>query len=147
MGLALSRTELAHRLRESFDSVYYAVVPIFFVVMGMLVDVSVMSEALAFGLVITALAIVGKVFGSGLPAALTGFNIRGSWRIGFGMLPRGEVALIIAGIGLARGVVGQDIFGVAILMTVVTTVIAPVALVPLFKRGGSGRRSAAGADG
>ncbi len=146
MGLALSRTELAKRLRESFDSVYYAVVPIFFVVMGMLVDVNAMAEALAFGVIITALAIVGKVFGSGLPAALAGFNMRGSWRVGFGMLPRGEVALIIAGIGLARGVIDQDIFGVTIMMTVVTTLIAPIVLVPLFKKGGSGRRSPAEAQ-
>ena len=141
-GLALSRTELAQRLREPFDSVFHALVPIFFVVMGMLVDVKVMAEALAFGLVITVLATVGKVLGSGLPAAITGFNIRGSWRVGVGMLPRGEVGLIIAGIGLSRGAIGQNIFGVAILMTVVTTVVASIALAPLFRWGGSGRRNA-----
>ena len=70
-----------------------------------------------------------------------GFNKRGAWRIGFGMLPRGEVALIVAGTGLAAGIINQEIFGVSILMTMVTTFIAPMALVPLFQSGGSGRRS------
>ena len=56
------------------------------------------------------------------------------------MLPRGEVALIIAGIGLSRGIIEQDEFGVAIMMTVVTTLIAPILLVPAFRNGKSGRR-------
>ena len=141
MGLALSRTDLAHNVRDQFDAIFHALVPIFFVVMGMLVDVRVMADALSFGIAITVLATLGKVLGSGLPATLTGFNMRGSWRIGFGMLPRGEVGLIIAGIGLSRGAIGQDIFGVAIFMTVITTVIASIALVPLFRWDGSGRRN------
>lgn len=140
VGLALSRTELAHRMMDPLTAIYHGLVPVFFVVMGMLVDISAMKGALILGVVITLLAIVSKVFGGGLPALATGFTMRGAWRIGFGMLPRGEVALIIAGIGLVRGVIGQDLFGVAILMTVVTTVIAPVVLVPLFRSGGSGRR-------
>ena len=56
------------------------------------------------------------------------------------MLPRGEVALIIAGIGLAAGVIDRQIFGVGVLMTVVTTVLAPILLVPAFRRKGSGLR-------
>ena len=140
IGLALSRTELAHQLEKPLGAVYNAVVPIFFVVMGTLVDVTAMADAIAFGVVITLLAIVSKLLGSGLPAAFSGFNIRGSWRVGVGMLPRGEVALIIAGIGLARGVIEEDVFGVSILMTVVTTLIAPVGLVLLFRSGASGRK-------
>jgi Kef-type K+ transport system membrane component KefB len=69
-----------------------------------------------------------------------GFNFRGASRIGIGMLPRGEVALIVAGVGLAEGVIKQDLFGVAIMMTIVTTVVAPIFLVPLFNRGGPGLR-------
>ena len=147
MGLALSRTELARRLEEPLNALYNALVPIFFVVMGMLVDVPAMSGALLFGVVITVLAIVSKVVGAGAPALGVGFNTQGAWRIGIGMLPRGEVALIIAGIGLARGVIGADIFGVAIFMTVITTILAPIILVPLFDKGGSGRRVAAKTSG
>jgi Kef-type K+ transport system membrane component KefB len=87
---------------------------------------------------------VSKVLGSGLPALAVGFNRRGAFRIAIGMLPRGEVALIIAGIGLTEGVIGHDIFGVAILMTIVTTLIAPIILVPAFTSGGSGLRKPMG---
>jgi Kef-type K+ transport system membrane component KefB len=59
------------------------------------------------------------------------------------MMPRGEVALIIAGIGLSHGIIGQELFGVSILMTVLTTLIAPTLLVPLFRSGGSGVRKVA----
>jgi hypothetical protein len=56
------------------------------------------------------------------------------------MLPRGEVALIVAGIGLSRNIIGQNVFGVSIMMTLITTIVAPILLVPAFKTGGSGRR-------
>jgi Kef-type K+ transport system membrane component KefB len=140
IGLALSGTSLAKQIEEPIMSVYHAIVPIFFVVMGMMVDVTTMGTVLIFGVVISLLAILSKVVGSGLPALLSGFNKVGAWRIGIGMLPRGEVALIIAGIGLSHGVIESDIFGVAIMMTVITTLIAPIILVPAFKNGGPGRR-------
>ncbi len=141
IGLAFSKSEIAEELEEKLSSVYHAFVPIFFVVMGMLVDVGSIFNALWIGLVITILAIIGKVLGCGLPALSVGFNMRGAERIGFGMLPRGEVALIVAGVGLAAGIIDNTIFGVSILMTVVTTFLAPIFLVSAFKRGGSGNRS------
>lgn len=139
IGLALSGTDIAKKIDEPLRAVYNALVPIFFVVMGMLVNVPAMLPVLVFGTVLTALAIIGKVLGCGLPSLATGFNKQGSWRIGIGMLPRGEVALIVAGIGLARGVIEQELFGVAIMMTIVTTVIAPILLVPAFRNGKPGR--------
>ena len=144
MGLALSDTDLARRLEEPLRAIYDGLVPIFFVVMGMLVDLQAMMAVLTFGLVITLIAILTKVLGAGAPALLVGFNLRGAWRLGIGMLPRGEVALIVAGIGLARGVIGPDIFGVAIMMTIVTTVLAPIILVPAFNTGGAGIRAGRG---
>ena len=141
IGLALSNTTLAQKLEEPIAAVYHALVPVFFVAMGMLVDLSAVQGALVFGLVLTLLAVVSKVVGAGLPAAATGFNLVGAWRVGVGMLPRGEVALIIAGIGLSKGVIDADLFGVSIMMTLVTTLAAPIILVPLFQRGGSGRRA------
>ncbi len=140
IGLAFSKSEIAEELEEKLSSVYHAFVPIFFVVMGMLVDVGSIFNALWFGIVITILAIIGKVLGCSLPALSVGFNMRGAERIGFGMLPRGEVALIVAGVGLAAGIIDNTIFGVSILMTVVTTFLAPIFLVSAFKRGGSGNR-------
>ncbi|KAA1280139.1 MAG: cation:proton antiporter [SAR202 cluster bacterium] len=140
IGLALSTTKMGHTVEEQMIPVTNILVPVFFVVMGMLVDVSSMMSAIWFGLVISLLAILSKVFGSGIPALFTGFNLRGASRIGVGMMPRGEVALIIAGIGLTNGIIGQELFGVSIMMTVITTLLAPIVLIPLFKRGGEGTR-------
>jgi Kef-type K+ transport system membrane component KefB len=100
-----------------------------------------MSTAVVFGLVVSFLAIISKVAGCGIPALGVGFNPRGGWRIGIGMLPRGEVALIIAGVGLAEGIIGPALFGVSIMMTIITTLLAPMFLVPAFQAGGSGLRS------
>jgi len=139
IGLAMSNTQIAHFLEEQLKSVYNFVVPIFFVVMGMMVDFNQMLPLLwPYGIVISFFAVISKIFGCGLPALLVGFNPRGALRVGLGMLPRGEVALIIAGVGIANGVIQTDMFGVAILLTLVTTLLAPPALVPAFKRGGAG---------
>ena len=140
MGLALSRTDLAHEIEHHLQGISNILVPIFFCVMGMMVDFSVMKPVLLFGSVYSLLAVVSKVVGCGLPAFLMRFNLRGSLRIGLGMLPRGEVALIVAGIGLASGIIDQGIFGVSIMMTVITTMLAPPLLVKSFE-GGSGLRA------
>ena len=140
MGLALSTTELGHRVEKETAGISQFLVPVFFVVMGMLVDVGSMLNAVVFGLVLSVLAILSKLLGCGVPALATGFNFLGSSRIGVGMTPRGEVALIIAGIGLSQGIIGQELFGVSIMMTIITTLIAPVVLIRLFGIEGSGLR-------
>jgi Kef-type K+ transport system membrane component KefB len=153
MGLALSGTELKHQIEDSMRSVNNFMVPIFFVVIGMQVDVTAfgasedttLAASIIFAVVLSVFAVISKVVGAGVPALFVGFNRRGATRIALGMLPRGEVALIIAGIGLASGVIGKDIFGVAIVMTIFTTVLAPIFLVPAF-RGGSGLKSDDEAD-
>ena len=136
-GLALSQTDVAHEIREQLQGVYSFLVPVFFCVMGMLVNFAVLGPVLVFGLAFAALAIIGKFVGTGIPALLSGFTLRGAFRIGAGMQPRGEVTLIVAGIGLSAGAIGQDLFGVAVLTLLVSTLFAPPVLVGAF-RGGSG---------
>ena len=149
MGLALSGTDIAFSIQRALHGVYDFIVPIFFVVMGMLVDVRVFAEldVLWFGLLYSAIAIAAKVIGCALPALFMNFNILGATRIGTGMIPRGEVALIIAGIGATTmmKINGEDVpvidgklFGVAIIMTLLTTLVAPPALAAVLsikKRG------------
>jgi len=149
IGLALSNTELKHRIEEPMRQIGHFLVPIFFVVIGMQVDFSAVfggaggsvTNTIMFAVVLSVFAIISKMAGAGLPALGVGFNALGAWRIAVGMLPRGEVALIIAGIGLAAGVIDRQIFGVGVLMTVVTTVMAPILLVPAFKTKKSGLRN------
>jgi Kef-type K+ transport system membrane component KefB len=143
VGLGLSRTKLAHQLMEALEPVGDFLVPIFFASLGMLVNLSAMFaswQVVAFGLAVTFVAVVGKLVGCGAAALPGGFNTRGAYRIGLGMLPRGEVALIVAGIGLSSGIVGEVVFGVSIIMTLLTTIIAPILLAPAFAKGGGGRR-------
>lgn len=127
MGLALSRTDIAHVVREKLMPLYVFFVPLFFGVMGMLVDFEALGSrrVLLFGAVYAVVAVLAKVFGSGLPALVFGFNLRGALRVGMGMAPRGEVALIVAGVGLAAGALDPEVFGVAIVMTVLSTFAAP----------------------
>jgi Kef-type K+ transport system membrane component KefB len=146
MGLSLSRTDVVQELQNSLQGIYDMFVPVFFCVMGMMVDFSSMRKALLFGLVYSLLAILAKIIGCGIPAWLTKFNFRGALRIGLGMLPRGEVALIVAGIGLSTQCISQDLFGVAILMTVITTLLAPPLLVRSFCGPAGLRRSALEAE-
>lgn len=126
-GLSLSSTDIAAVIQERIHGLYDFFVPLFFAVMGMQVNVGALASksVLLFGLVYTMVAVVSKIAGCGLPSLLLGFNAKGALRIGCGMVPRGEVALIIAGIGLTAGILNKEMFGVAILMTLVTTVLAP----------------------
>jgi len=143
MGLALSGTDINNVIREKLDPIYEFLVPVFFAVMGMLVNVNDMlsPKVFIFGLIYTVLAILAKVIGCGIPTYFFKFNTLGALRVGVGMLPRGEVALIVAGIGLASGHLSSEIFGVGIMMTLITTIIAPPVLVALFKSDKSGMRT------
>lgn len=144
MGLSLSKTDISHVIRENLHHIYEFLVPVFFAVMGMLVDVRLFMswDIVMFGLLYSLLGILAKVIGCGLPTMFCNFNFRGAMRIGVGMLPRGEVALIIAGIGLASGILNKEIFAIGVMMTLITTLAAPPALVALFKSNKSGLKKA-----
>ena len=75
-----------------------------------------------------------KVIGCGGCAWLSGFRSREALRVGVGMISRGEVGLIIAGYGLAHGIIGPDIFSVMVLIVLITTMITPVWLRFVFPR-------------
>lgn len=141
-GLALSRTDIAPVIQERLHGLYKFFVPIFFAVTGMSVNVTQLfnREVLICGGIYTLCAVAAKVIGCGGPALALGFNLKGGLRIGTGMIPRGEVALIIAGIGLSAGIIDQKIFGIVILMTLLTTLVAPPLLSFSLKIKGRGTR-------
>jgi Kef-type K+ transport system membrane component KefB len=68
------------------------------------------------------------VLGCGIPARILGYSRRDSLAVGFGMSPRGEVAMIVALVGLNLSIIGQDIYASIIVMSLLTTVITPIAL-------------------
>lgn len=132
MGLSLSKTDLALLIQENLSVLNKFLVPIFFCVMGMLIDFQEMFslKAVILGLIYTVFSVAGKIIGCSLPSLFLNFNMRGALRVGVGMIPRGEVALIIAGIGLSSGILPHDIFSISIIMTFLTTVVTP----PIFAK-------------
>jgi Kef-type K+ transport system membrane component KefB len=111
-----------HELLSPLESL---VVPLFFVWMGIQVKLETMlsKDVLLAGLALTIVAIVGKVAaGWGAPPTMNRLAI------GFGMMPRGEVGLIFAGIGRGIGVVDEGLFSAVVLLVMVTTVLAPILL-------------------
>lgn len=142
MGLSLSRSDITHVVREKIHPIASFLVPVFFTVMGMLVDVQALLsvEVLVFGLLFSVVAVLSKIVGCGMPALFCNFNTRGALRIGAGMLPRGEVTLIIAGVGLAAELLDQRTFGVVVFMTLAAALLAPPLIVGLFRSQRSGVR-------
>ena len=143
MGLSLSRTDLSFVIQEKIHPLQEFFVPIFFCVMGMLVNVNefLKPEILFYGLIFSVLGILAKMIGCGVPSLFLNFNRWGALRIGAGMIPRGEVALIIAGIGISNGILNDSLFGIAIFMTLLTTLIPPPLLTALLKNGKMGTRT------
>ncbi|MDG5816976.1 cation:proton antiporter [Chitinispirillales bacterium ANBcel5] len=140
MGLSLSKTDLNDTIRATLETLNAFFVPVFFVVMGMMVNLFdlLTLDTLILGAVFTVVAIIAKIVGCGFPALFFNFNRFGATRVGVGMVPRGEVALIIAGIGLSMRIIDQSLFDASIIMTLVTTVLAPPVLSKLMdseKRG------------
>lgn len=133
-GLVFAEAEDAAQLRHRMEPIYEFLVPIFFVIMGSKVDVPGLfsREILLLGLVVTALALAGKFIGCGLAA--WGLGKREAVTIGVGMAPRGEVGIVVAMVGLSRGVISVDIFSVVIMMSVLTTLLTPPLLRMLLAR-------------
>ncbi len=148
MGVSLSRADISHVIQEKLRPIYALLIPVFFCVIGMQIDLSALSSGpvLLFGLGYGIVALASKVFGCGVPVLFANFNLRGAARIGFGMTPRCEVALIIAGIGLSAGLLNAQLFAAVIIMVMISTIVAPPALMALFKSPARGTRKPVLAD-
>src|SRR5438876_10427063 len=106
--------------------------PFFFFAIGSRLNISVFKgDILIAAIVISILAIVSKLVGCGLPLLEQGW--RYVLQVGTGMMPRGEVALIVALVGLQSGIVSQSTYAIVVFMTAVTTLLAPPLLRVLFR--------------
>jgi len=129
-GMALAEaTEGNHKMRILTSGVTEFLVPFFLVHIGMQLNISVFNDSsvIILALVITAAAVVTKFIGGGLGA--WGMKRREMAQIGVGMIPRGEVGIVVAQIGLGMAVISQQFFASVLFMAVATTLIAP----PLIK--------------
>ena len=129
-GMALAEaTEEHERMHQLTSGVTEFLVPFFLVNIGMQLDLSVFrdSSVVVLAAVITIAAVITKFIGGGLGA--WGMTKREMAQIGVGMIPRGEVGIVVAQIGLGMAVISQQFFASVLFMAVATTLIAP----PLIK--------------
>ncbi|MFC1994440.1 cation:proton antiporter [Chloroflexota bacterium] len=125
-GLNLKRGEV---FKEGAEHLQIIFASIFFISLGVLMDLHAITvHLLWFLLALTAVAIFTKVLGCGIPAKLQGMSMKDSLIIGLGMMPRGEVAMIVALIGLNQELILQDTYAALILMSLLTTIIPPIIL-------------------
>ena len=136
-GLILSRTNQFDAIVERIKPVADVFTPLFFVSVGAAVDISILDprepanhQILVIGGALFVIGVLGKV--------AAGFAV--FWRklnrlaVGMGMVPRGEVGLIFAQLGLLAGILSQDVFSAILIMVMGTTLITPPLLKPLFQR-------------
>lgn len=119
-----------HHIEDLIDPISHFLVPIFFVVTGMNVNLETLFNLpiLMVALGITAAAFFGKII-SGLVAGPVKKHV-----VGFGMVPRGEVGLIFATIGRSLGVINDSVFSVVVIMVILTTLLTPPILTSFLKR-------------
>ena len=137
-GVSFERVELnqSKNFKEGAEYLQIIFASIFFVSLGVLADVkAVTPEIFFFLIVLTIVAIVTKVIGCGIPAGMMGLCRKDALIVGFGMSPRGEVAMIVALIGLEAGIIDQGVYVVLVLMSLLTTVITPIVYRNWFFKG------------
>lgn len=136
-GLIISCTQRTQYLASKFDVLSYAYLsPIFFASIGLQVQLPQMSSSIIwFSVILVIVAILTKVIGCGLGAKLCRYQNYQCMRIGVGMISRGEVALIVASKGTALGLLGSSFLGPVILVVIITTIITPILLKVVFKKG------------
>ncbi|USK72520.1 cation:proton antiporter [Peribacillus asahii] len=133
-GVAISVTNYKHEIFEKVETISYSIfVPVFFTSIGITAEFSGISENLGLIIMLSILAILTKLVGSSVGAKVAGFGWNSSLGIGAAMVSRGEVALIMATIGLEAKLLSQDMFAVIVVVVLVTTIVTPPMMKWFFK--------------
>jgi len=134
-GVAISVTEFKHEVFEKVETISYSIfVPVFFTSIGVAVQFTGIMEHIGFIIALSLIAILSKLIGSSLGAKVTGFSWRNSFGIGSAMVSRGEVALIIAAIGIENDLLSQDLFAVIVIVILITTIVTPPMMKSFFNK-------------
>ncbi|MGE5703364.1 MAG: cation:proton antiporter [Clostridia bacterium] len=125
-GVAISLTEFKHEIFEKVETISYSIfVPVFFTSIGVTAQFGGIRENIGLIIGMSVLAILTKLIGAALGAKAAGFSWKSSMGIGSAMVSRGEVALIIAAIGLESRLLTQELFAVIVVVILVTTIVTP----------------------
>jgi Na+:H+ antiporter len=122
VALTSAREKVSQELHPMINSLFG---PIFFVSIGLEVNARHLDGRFAFFFLLLLIAVVGKIAGCGAGALLSGFTRRESLVVGVGMIPRGEVGLITASLGLAAGLVSRDLYAQVVVLVLITTLLTP----------------------
>jgi Kef-type K+ transport system membrane component KefB len=141
-GIFLSRSSLMVKINEKFSPIAFGVfVPIFFVNVGLSANVRQISlERLYLLGGMTVVVIVSKLIGAGIGGRFGGMTNRESLQLGVGMIPRGEVVLIVATVGITEGLISAGVFSAVVVLVILTTLITPPILRASFFWQKSNRR-------
>jgi Kef-type K+ transport system membrane component KefB len=132
-GVSLSGCKSINTLLAGSEYFEIVFTSIFFISIGIVVELKAFMSLFWFIAVLTAVAILTKVIGSGVPAYRMGFSRKDALIVGVGMSPRGEVAFIIALNGLLLGMITAEVYSAIVFMSFLTTVITLVLLRALYK--------------
>jgi Kef-type K+ transport system membrane component KefB len=137
-GMAVASTRVINRVEEYVDKLEIIFAPLFFAIIGAQVDLrGVNLNVLFLSGIIVSIAIVTKLVGCGLPSMIFVKNRSKAMKVGIGMISRGEVGLIVAGVGVSSGVLTADIYTSIIIMVAVTTIITPIWLKRSYRKDSS----------
>jgi Kef-type K+ transport system membrane component KefB len=136
VGLFLARTPFKERIEGGVSAMAYAFfVPIFFVNIGLEANlIAIAGSGWILAVVITIVAVISKIIGSGGGAKLAGFTNRESLQLGIGMVSRGEVGLIVASFALSASLISSANFSIVVFMVIVATVVTPPLLRASFAK-------------
>lgn len=127
VGMVVASTKIIKRVEEYVDKLEIIFGPLFFAIIGAQVNLTgVNIDVLILSAIVIVIAIVSKLLGCGLPSLLFLRDKSKAMIVGIGMISRGEVGLIVAGIGVTSGVLSSDIYTTVIIMVAVTTLITPM---------------------
>ena len=124
-GVILSQSKSCSQLEDKTYGLEMLFTPIFFISLGMLIDIKSIAMFIIPILILTLIAIISKIIGPGIVALWSKLNFSESLLIGLGMVPRGEVALIIAAIGLTKGILSNAEYSIISAMALLTSIVVP----------------------
>lgn len=134
-GLVVGQTHFARSLEGSVSLIGGGFfIPIFFVTMGMGFELDAFTSVGMFAIILIILAVAGKIIGCSLGAKASKFSNRESLAAGVAMVPRAEVALIIASFGFKHGIIEADIVSTILVMVIFTTLVTPTPLWKILKK-------------
>ncbi len=135
VGMALSTTKVFEKVEGYINKIGLIFAPLFFAIIGAQVDLrGIDLEILMLSAIIIVIAVFTKLIGCGLPAWFFLKDRKLGMRVGIGMISRGEVGLIVAGVGLSAGVLTSSVYSTMVLMVIATTVITPIWLKMDYRR-------------